>query len=232
VGFVLEAGMTFNLVRTAFGLAGKRTKPVNTGLIALFLLFCISFSIGLTIYVQSRILNWMNTTYTVMVFSVFLIVIPALFISAFSRLPEKHRIKKSVIRMFVILYILKYGLLALEPVWGRPLGMASGALLLILANLIPLYWLKHWFVKTCSEGIDAETRRKLSAFVQAYGISSRELEIIELILKGKSNKEIEDLLFISFSTVKNHIYHIYQKMGINSRGQLMAMVINHSDEHN
>jgi DNA-binding CsgD family transcriptional regulator len=168
----------------------------------------------------------------IMYFSVFLIVFSALFVTVFSRMPEKQRGKKKAIRVFVFLYILKYGLLALEPVWGKPFGILSGAMLLILANTIPVYWLKVWFVKHYAEGYDEETRRNLSDLVQAYGISNRELEIIELILKGKSNKEIEDMLFISFSTVKNHIYNIYQKMGINSRGQLMAMVINHPEENN
>ena len=39
------------------------------------------------------------------------------------------------------------------------------------------------------------------------------------------NKEIEDLLFISYNTVKNHIYNIYQKLGVNSRGQMIHSVL-------
>jgi len=51
-------------------------------------------------------------------------------------------------------------------------------------------------------------------------ISQREKEIIDLILKGKSNKEIEDKLHISSHTVKNHIYNIYKKLDVNNRGEL------------
>lgn len=63
-----------------------------------------------------------------------------------------------------------------------------------------------------------------------YHFSTRERDIIQMILKGKSNKEIEQELFISPHTVKNHIYHIFQKAGINSRGQLVSMILQSSSE--
>jgi len=43
--------------------------------------------------------------------------------------------------------------------------------------------------------------------------SGREKEIIELLFKGYSNKQIGKALFISARTVKNHIYSIYRKTG-------------------
>lgn len=59
-----------------------------------------------------------------------------------------------------------------------------------------------------------------------YGISKREIEVIRLLLKGHSNREIGEKLFISLSTVKSHIYSIYQKMNIRSRMQLMRVLQN------
>ena len=41
----------------------------------------------------------------------------------------------------------------------------------------------------------------------------------------KTNKEIKDQLFISYNTVKNHIYNIYQKLGVNSRSQMICRVL-------
>ncbi len=54
-----------------------------------------------------------------------------------------------------------------------------------------------------------------------YKISSREKEILNLVLIGKSNKDIEDILFISYNTVKNHVYNIFSKIGVKSRGDLI-----------
>ena len=58
-----------------------------------------------------------------------------------------------------------------------------------------------------------------------YNISKREEEIARLILNGKSNKEIEEALFISYSTVKNHIYNLYKKFDIKNRHQLVHLFI-------
>lgn len=53
-----------------------------------------------------------------------------------------------------------------------------------------------------------------------YNISPREQEIIRLISRGKSNKEIADVLFISLQTVKHHTHSIYRKLNVKNRVQL------------
>ena len=64
----------------------------------------------------------------------------------------------------------------------------------------------------------------LDAFLVKHGISKREQEVAELILQGKSNKEIEKKLFISIHTVKNHVYNLYQKLGVKSRAQFIHLI--------
>jgi len=53
------------------------------------------------------------------------------------------------------------------------------------------------------------------------GLTAREKEILNLILEGKSNKEIASALFISPSTVKTHIHNIFKKMSVSSRDELI-----------
>lgn len=48
-------------------------------------------------------------------------------------------------------------------------------------------------------------------------LSGRELEILEALATGKSNKELAQRLFISEATVKTHLIHIYQKLGVDTR---------------
>jgi DNA-binding NarL/FixJ family response regulator len=50
-------------------------------------------------------------------------------------------------------------------------------------------------------------------------LSERELEIVALIARGASNKEIADQLFIAEGTVKNHVTHILGKLGVRDRTQ-------------
>ncbi|GLZ34409.1 DNA-binding response regulator [Lentzea sp. NBRC 105346] len=48
-------------------------------------------------------------------------------------------------------------------------------------------------------------------------LSQREIEILELIAAGRSNREVSRMLFISEATVKTHLAHVYDKLGVDSR---------------
>jgi len=61
-------------------------------------------------------------------------------------------------------------------------------------------------------------------FLSKYGITNREREIILKIMQGKSNADIAGELVISLATVKTHLHNIYQKLGIDSRYDLLAKV--------
>lgn len=52
-------------------------------------------------------------------------------------------------------------------------------------------------------------------------LTPREKELISLIAEGKSNRGIAEALYISESTVKTHLTNIYQKLGVNSRIELL-----------
>jgi DNA-binding NarL/FixJ family response regulator len=53
-----------------------------------------------------------------------------------------------------------------------------------------------------------------------YGISPREMEILQLVAKGRSNKEIGAELSISEGTVKNHLYRIMRKLDVGNRTEI------------
>jgi DNA-binding CsgD family transcriptional regulator len=61
-------------------------------------------------------------------------------------------------------------------------------------------------------------------FIRKFGISHREGDIIEMMAKGFSNSAIAEKLYISTLTVKNHVYHIYQKTGAENKVQLLNMI--------
>jgi DNA-binding NarL/FixJ family response regulator len=48
-------------------------------------------------------------------------------------------------------------------------------------------------------------------------LSPRELEVYELIVQGRTNREISKTLFIAESTTKVHVHHILEKLGVRSR---------------
>ncbi len=48
-------------------------------------------------------------------------------------------------------------------------------------------------------------------------LSSREIEVLELVARGTSNKEIAKVLWVSETTVKSHMLHIFDKLGVADR---------------
>jgi LuxR family maltose regulon positive regulatory protein len=53
-------------------------------------------------------------------------------------------------------------------------------------------------------------------------LSERELEVLKLIARGDSNLEIADQLVIALDTVKRHVTHIFEKLGVHNRIQAVA----------
>lgn len=66
------------------------------------------------------------------------------------------------------------------------------------------------------------TRRELVA-----GLSEREVEVLRLIARGHSKKQIAGLLIISEKTVDNHIQHIYNKIGVSTRAAATLFAMEH-----
>ena len=60
-----------------------------------------------------------------------------------------------------------------------------------------------------------------------YDINERELEIIELVSNGYSNKDISKQLFLSEGTVRNYLSSILDKLGLENRTQLAIFYYKH-----
>ena len=56
-------------------------------------------------------------------------------------------------------------------------------------------------------------------------LTSRELEVLKLVAKGKSNREIADELYISENTVKNHVRNILEKLHLHSRMEAVLYAV-------
>ncbi|MER6977151.1 response regulator [Streptomyces carpinensis] len=54
-------------------------------------------------------------------------------------------------------------------------------------------------------------------------LSAREREVLALVARGTSNREIARELFISEATVKTHLTHLYAKLGVNDRAAAVAV---------
>ena len=66
---------------------------------------------------------------------------------------------------------------------------------------------------------------ELSSQLEENPLSEREMEVVELIAQGKTNKEIAESLIIAEKTARNHVSRILTKLGLTRRSQAAAWAI-------
>jgi DNA-binding CsgD family transcriptional regulator len=99
----------------------------------------------------------------------------------------------------------------------------------VFAVLFTLYVAKRYFKGLRLAAADI-TEDSLNKALVSAGISSREKDIIRLMLDGFGNREIAERLFISLNTVKTHNRNIFRKMNVRSRFELAMKLRNTSPE--
>ncbi len=116
--------------------------------------------------------------------------------------------------------------IAIDIVFNPSTAYYVNSALLLPVSAIPFLWIKYGVLREMGKSHSEESQDLSGQQLKNFNISPREEEIIRLILRGMSNKEIQAALFISHNTVKNHVYNIYQKMNVKSRLQLVSVVLN------
>lgn len=56
-------------------------------------------------------------------------------------------------------------------------------------------------------------------------LTPRELEVLQLVAKGHSNPDIARRLFLSEATVKTHLLHVFEKLGVNDRTRAVTLAM-------
>ncbi|HQR47445.1 MAG TPA: helix-turn-helix transcriptional regulator [Thermoanaerobaculia bacterium] len=69
------------------------------------------------------------------------------------------------------------------------------------------------------------TPEQMRPHLRSLGLSARESEVVTALLKGLRNAEIARELFITEWTVKDHLKHVFAKLGVRSRGGLLRALL-------
>ena len=112
------------------------------------------------------------------------------------------------------------------------LGLGASAYLVKSASLEELLAAVHAAAKSPEEPYDEnvvlilprETLEKVESETDEK-FSARELEILLLVARGMSNRQIAQALMLSEATVKRHLANLYPKMGVNSRGEATSKAL-------
>ena len=87
----------------------------------------------------------------------------------------------------------------------------------IVAGLVVLY-------RELYRSPELHTAEILDEVTQRYSLTHREREVLGLLLKGYSNKEISEAEFISVGTVKTHTHNLYVKLGVSNRREATRLI--------
>ena len=87
-------------------------------------------------------------------------------------------------------------------------------------NIVIIFFVINYFSKSSY----TENNKLTDYFKDKYQITDKQSEIIELILEGKTYKQIAEELYISPKTVDNHVQNIYKKLNVKSKIQLSNFI--------
>jgi DNA-binding CsgD family transcriptional regulator len=224
--FVLEAGLAWTILELGRDLRRAPPSRLLARLCAVAAaLLGISYVVGITLVFRDGSPLWIVRTHQALTLLLTLAIGASLIGVVAGRLPDLDAQKARSARRLG--WLLLGGYLVLPASFMLPetsylIGFAAGLLWLSCA---PLLWLHRFSTPCRQEGTPEGVETAMAVLARRHDITPREQEIMALIVEGKSNKEIEDLLCISFSTVKNHVYNLFRKLGVNSRTQLMHLVM-------
>lgn len=124
----------------------------------------------------------------------------------------------------VIGWAIGYGVLLA----GERVGVALSAACVVFVIVIVVLLTRYVWRAASSQGtvhVSEETvERVYDAIVLQCALSPREREVMMLLVRGYSTDRIGRDLNISYHTVKTHVYHIYQKVGVHAQQELIDFV--------
>jgi two-component system, NarL family, nitrate/nitrite response regulator NarL len=98
----------------------------------------------------------------------------------------------------------------------------------LLAVMSGEYWVGHERVQDIVQHLRAAGREaQAAASTPAMMLTRRELQIVAAIVEGASNKDIGLQFNLSEQTVKNHLSHIFDKVGVSNRLELALYAVHH-----
>jgi len=109
--------------------------------------------------------------------------------------------------------------------------LAAGAISYLLKNVTADELVKA--IRAASAGKSTLSPEAVKALIHAtrptehpwLDLTEREMEVLNLVVQGKSNQQIAEAMFLSLATVKAHISNILSKLQVSSRAEAIAYAI-------
>lgn len=89
------------------------------------------------------------------------------------------------------------------------------------------YWVGRESVSDLVKALRSVSPSEDPVRARDYGLTTREMEIVTLVVAGYSNPDIAQRCSISEQTVKHHISNVFDKLGVSNRLELALFAVNH-----
>lgn len=106
-------------------------------------------------------------------------------------------------------------------------GLETLAVVVLCEILVALTFtiaLKKSQGRTKADGVEGEAEDPIDALGAAKRLTNREVDVFRLLARGYTQQRIQDELGIAPSTALTHIHHVYQKLGVHSKQELIDLV--------
>ena len=223
VARLAQFGILFALVGMIWGLRERPLpKGVKIGFVSATVLLSLSYTLFGVLYPRGFPVRWLfRGQRVVFMLGVYLSLglLFFLFVSArkSGKTPSSH-----AVQAFAVFYLAAYMVFLLSYRLPLDVQFVPNVVTLLAFNVYPFFWFKRWFFPSLSEEEGREPDAlALDRLCRDAGLTPRECELANLILKGQSNAEIAKALFLSPHTVKNHITNLFYKAGVKNRMQLL-----------
>lgn len=134
----------------------------------------------------------------------------------------KNKQQQKLARFFVIAFIPQALYSLLDLVVLKSYLYQYTQLSYMVFGILSFYYVSMHYFHTYEDTDNLQFNSNI--LIKTYDLSTREAEVLELLLKGLTNSEIAAGLFISINTVKSHIKSIYKKLSVTNRLQLVHVL--------
>ncbi len=220
-------GLAYTFLKIIFEIQdiplGRKAKY---GLISCIAVSSIIFGICVAEFVYNENFIWLSNFVEIAEKSLGVVIIISFTAALIRGKPDLKSDLRSFLISLTTFYLICLPLLIINDSINYQNNQIVESVIILIINIFPLFWVKFIISRYSSNAPHVLfSKINIDNLVSLHNISPREREIFELILKGYSNIEIQNELFISPHTVKNHNYNIYKKLGIRSRGELIRKVM-------
>lgn len=227
IEFFIIIGIGYTIVKIVFQIQ-ENVLNRKIHVIFIFLLVLSAFCYGGSTvhFLNTNDPYWLFFSYDSISYLVAALVIGYLIFNLIKNRTLNKGSEKKILGIFSYFYLISILTPIVHNIFKMPYHTIFAAVILFAVNIFPVIWIRymHHIIAQNFVGIP-NNMINIDRLVSEYNISEREREIFELILKGYSNKEIQQQLFLSFHTVKNHNYNLYKKLGVRNRGELIRLVM-------